>query len=178
MNCCGAAGALADLAPGTLLLPNAVRDQAGDELPLDEATCACLARHFEPTARARKETLVSAARPVSTAGEKRALREASDAVAVDMETWAIASAAASAGAAVAAVRVIVDAADADVPPAAVAALDGPTPRIGRLLANLLRQPGQTGSLIRLARAARSADAVLGACARALPGALVEIRKGI
>jgi len=171
----GTAGALTDLAPGTLLLPTAVRDESGNELPLDDVTGANLAGHFEAIAPARREVLLSATRPVTSVEDKRALRRTSGALAVDMETHAIASEAASAGATVVAVRVIVDTADMVVPPAAVAALDGPTPRIGRLLANLLRRPGQTSALIHLARASRQADTVLRACARALPEALYEMQ---
>jgi hypothetical protein len=85
-----------------------------------------------------------------------------------MESAAVARAAEEAGIDWVCVRAIVDAADVDVPPAALAGMDGPKARPGRVLAALLESPRQLAAVLRLAGAARRARRALVACARALP----------
>ncbi len=167
----GSAGALDDLAPGTVHVPDRVRSASGVEMFLDASFSELLAQHFEPIGPVHRGLLFSAAQPIRSASDKRALRGQTGAVAVDMETHAIAVEAAARGAAAAALRVIVDAQDMPLPPAALAALDGPSIRIDRLLASLIRQPQQIPALVALARASGRARAGLRACARRMPDLL-------
>jgi len=170
----GTAGALADFAPGTLLLPRSVCGDAGLELCLNVDAGAILARRFYGIAPLQTGLLCSVARPLTAVAEKRALQARTGATAIDMETHAIAMEAAAAGVEMAAVRVVVDGRDMIVPEAALAALDGPALRIDRLLLSLLRRPGQLRALLELARASRRADTVLRGCAKRLPALLGDL----
>jgi adenosylhomocysteine nucleosidase len=107
---------------------------------------------------------------LATAAQKsRAWRE-TRAVAVDLESDIVARIATSAGMPFVVLRSIADAAYRELPPAALIPLseDG-TPRLARVLASVLRQPGQLASLVRLAREARTALLALAEPARALHG---------
>lgn len=94
-------------------------------------------------------------RVAATAAQKRRLFEATGAAVVDMESAAVT------GVPFAVVRVVCDPAERDLPPAALAALDG-AGRIGamRIAGSLLRDPRQIGALIRLARDAAAARSAL------------------
>ncbi len=107
-------------------------------------------------------------RIAATVADKRRLWEGTGAAAVDMESGAVAEAAAAAGVAFAVLRAICDPADRDLPPAAAVALDAKG-RIapGRLLRSLLAHPGQIPALIGLARDAAMARRTLLAMADAL-----------
>ncbi len=83
---------------------------------------------------------------------KGAARAASGAVAVDLESGAVARVAARHGLPFAVVRAISDPAGRALPPAALVALDARgRVALGRVLASLLRRPGQIGDLVALAR---------------------------
>jgi adenosylhomocysteine nucleosidase len=99
----------------------------------------------------------------STSAKAVAWRE-SRAVAVDMESAAIAQVARQAGLPFIALRVIVDTASDQLPAAVIAASAGGQLRVGRLLARLLRTPGDVGGLIRLSARYRIAMRMLGAVA--------------
>ncbi|HTW25780.1 MAG TPA: hypothetical protein VME92_01530 [Acetobacteraceae bacterium] len=88
----------------------------------------------------------------ATMAAKRRLWEATGAAAVDLESGAVAWAARARGVPFAALRVVCDPAGRDLPPAARDALTG-TGRVaaGRIIASLLRRPGQIGGLLALAR---------------------------
>ena len=100
--------------------------------------------------------------PLASAGEKKALFDQTGAFAVDMETHIAARVAARHGLPFAAVRVISDAADTTLPPAALAGMrpDGGI-AIAAVLASLARDPGQIPALIRTARDAEKAFRALG-----------------
>jgi len=167
----GTAGALAaGLAPGTLLLPAAVLDGSGGRIAADERWRQRLAAAagLEPGAG----VLLSSAIPITTPAEKQRLHAACGAMAADMESWAIASAAREAGIPFACVRVIADSAATAIPEAALAGVD----RYGRLRAApmaraLLRRPGQLVGLARLGRDYARALARLRALAAACPCSL-------
>jgi hypothetical protein len=100
-------------------------------------------------------------RILATAGDKRALLEASGAAAVDMESHAVAAVATAAGIPFLVLRAIADPADQVVPQVAREALrpDGAI-RIRATFGGLLRQPGQLIALLRLARQSTVALAAL------------------
>jgi adenosylhomocysteine nucleosidase len=148
-----AGGLCATLPPGTALIPAAIL--AGDA---HFATDAAL-NHW--LGGSTGETLLAVDTITATAAAKLALRQRTGAVAVDMESGAVAELARARHLPFAALRVICDPAETDLPPAALVALNDHG-AIGalRLLGSLLRQPGQVPSLIRLARQASAARAAL------------------
>jgi hopanoid-associated phosphorylase len=106
-----------------------------------------------------------------TAAEKRILHERTGAIAVDMESHVAARVAVRKGLPFAALRVISDRADDDLPPAALVGMrpDGGM-ALGAVLASLARNPRQLPALIRTGRQADQAfrsltqafDAIIGA----------------
>ena len=105
--------------------------------------------------------LAAAARPLTGSNDKARLFAASKAAAVDMESLALAEAAAAAGLPFLALRAVADAADRNLPTAALAPLshDGraqPLYVIGRLA----RRPWELPALVRLGRDAGHAERAL------------------
>jgi adenosylhomocysteine nucleosidase len=110
-------------------------------------------------------TLLTSPVPLASVDDKRAAFQRG-AVAVDMESAAIAQVASSHGVPFIAARVVVDTAH-DAVPAAVASAGGSGKlEIGRLLLGLLRSPGEIGALLKLARRYRRAVRSLETVARA------------
>jgi adenosylhomocysteine nucleosidase len=108
--------------------------------------------------------LLTSGRPLGSPDAKAAAWRESRAAAVDMESAAIAEVARQAGLPFIALRVIVDTASDQLPEAVIAASAGGQLRVGRLLAKLLRAPGDVGALIRLSARYRIAMRVLAAVA--------------
>jgi adenosylhomocysteine nucleosidase len=98
--------------------------------------------------------------------DKAAAFKATGAVAVDLESASVAAIAAERGIPFVSLRVVVDAADESLPPAAVAASGGGKLRLGRLIASLAMHPLQLGALLRLSQAYRDAVRVMSAVAPA------------
>jgi adenosylhomocysteine nucleosidase len=161
----GIAGGLApELATGDLVIGTAVST--------DVATYIC-----DPSLAAQFATaLPGAVRGevwggdviVDTAAAKARLHRASGAVIVDLESAAVASAAAEAGLPFGVLRAVADPAAHGLPPAALVGLDSEgRPAIGPVLRALARSPGQLPALIRLGRQSSAAMAALLAAAGAL-----------
>jgi hypothetical protein len=109
--------------------------------------------------------------PLLNPAAKSALRAATGAAAVDMESHVAAEFAATRGLPFAAIRVVCDPAGRALPPLAAEALrpDG-TIDLRAILGSLARHPGQVAALPRLARDAAAAFAALGRVRAALgPG---------
>ena len=164
----GVAGALdPQLTPGTLVLADAVISPEGRVFPTAdewrERVRAALAV-IHPVCSGR---LLTCREPLgSTDAKARAFRETA-AVAVDMETSAVAEVAASQGLRFLAVRAIVDTA-ADVVPRAALMAASPgsvSVRVGRLLTALAGTPSELPALVRLASRYRAARGTLSAVAR-------------
>ncbi len=109
-----AGGLAADLAPGAVVLPRRVRAADGSKFDADPAWHAALVRALRADLAPRLEDLVSVTAALTTPEQKKAAG-ASGAIAVDMESAAIAAVAARARAPFVALRVIVDAADDSLP---------------------------------------------------------------
>ncbi|HEV2270034.1 MAG TPA: hypothetical protein VGR92_11285 [Steroidobacteraceae bacterium] len=109
--------------------------------------------------------LLTSARPIGQRDAKAVAWRNSQAAAVDMESSAIAHVAGQAGLPFVALRVIVDTAADELPAAVLAASGGGQLRLGRLLAGLVRAPGDVGALIRLSARYRVASRVLAVIAR-------------
>jgi hopanoid-associated phosphorylase len=105
---------------------------------------------------------------LATEDAKRAAWRETGALAVDMESEAVARAAAAAGIPFLVLRAIADPAVRELPPAALIPLaeDG-TPALASVLAEVLRRPRQIPTLLTLARETRQALLALAAPARAL-----------
>lgn len=162
----GMAGGLdPSLLCGTVLLPEEV-------VVRDGAAVSATSREWRQRLRAALPAsciagggkLLTSARPIADPDAKAAAWRESRAAAVDMESAAIAQVAGQAGLPFIVLRVIVDTAADRLPPAVIAASAGGQPRIGRLLAELLRAPGEAGALIRLSTRYRIAKRVLAAAA--------------
>ena len=150
----GLAGGLApELRTGDLVLPQTVCNARSASWSVDpvwrERVHIRLARGgVEPKAGA----LVGSDRIVATASDKRALFEAVGALAVDMESHAVAAVAAEAKIPFLVLRAVADPADQVIPQVAREALrpDGRI-RVRATFGGLLRQPGELIALLRLAR---------------------------
>jgi hopanoid-associated phosphorylase len=152
------------LAAGTCILAGAVIGNSG-HWTTDPAWQASLAARLPG---AFSGHLAGVDSPALTPSEKRDLRRASGAVAVDMESHIAARAAAACRVPFAALRVICDPAERAVPSAALAGLrpDGRTHAWPVMLA-VLAAPIQLPQLFRLAGDARRAFAELRRCRQAL-----------
>jgi hypothetical protein len=144
--CCGLAGALRpSLVPGALVLASAVRDESGDTVvasePLVRATRHALVDHAPVT----EGELLSATRVAATRDEKHALAGPGR-VAVDLESWPAARAAARAQIPWLALRVVVDPLDSDLPSFARESHDG---YVIPALRHAMRGPRATLDLMRL-----------------------------
>ena len=158
---CGLAGALRpSLVPGSLVLASSVRDESGEELVASDAILRATRRALVDHAPVAEGELVSATRVAATREEKYALAGPGR-VAVDLESWAAARAAARAGIPWLALRVIVDPLESDLPGFA---RDGHTSYFGPALRHALRGPRQ---VLELARLGFRADTAIRALEQAL-----------
>jgi adenosylhomocysteine nucleosidase len=148
----GTAGALnTDLAPGAVIVYNAVISHANQRLECDPQWVAHLMhslRSFEPTL-ALGFTAHSA---LTNQLEKSTVAQRFGATVVDMESSAIAAQAQRAGLPFVAIRAIVDPANFNLPSCALQALaHGGQPRIIPVLKGLARRPQELPALLQLSR---------------------------
>ena len=157
----GLAGGLApELRAGAVVAPARVRVGA-ETFDVDPALALALGG-VDGTCVAGHDAIVV------TAEAKRALWLETGAVAVDLESGAVARVARAHGLPFAVLRVICDPAQRTLPPAALVALDS-AGAIGllRVLGSLLRHPGQFPALMQLANDAAAARRVLQVRARGI-----------
>lgn len=159
----GVAGGLDPaLASGTVVVADAVIAPDGGTLETDAAwRGALLAELRDAKLVCATGRVVGVDRPVGDPEPKRLLFAGTGALAVDMESHAVLRAARRCGVPALVIRAIADGAHDAMPELAMAAV-GPQGRMryGALAAALLRQPGDLGGLVRLARASRPAFASL------------------
>jgi adenosylhomocysteine nucleosidase len=148
------------LAPGAILVPSAIVE-GGQSYVCDPALLAWLGG-------ANCTAMLGADAIAVTAADKQALFAATGADAIDLESGAVARVASAHGVPFAVLRAVCDPAGRDLPPAALIALDGGG-KIGmlRVLASVLRRPGQVPDLLKLAGDASAARLALKARVRAL-----------
>jgi hopanoid-associated phosphorylase len=175
----GFAGALEPrLKPGTIVVPERVVSEDGGIWTIDRARCDRLVSalvHVTGRQAVARGTVLGSDHVLATRGAKTAAHDAHGAVAVDMESHALAAAASAAGRAFAVLRVVLDPARQAIPSAAMAGLrkDGST-AVGPIALALLRRPHQLPSLLRLGLHSRRARAALAAATAA---ALRALRDG-
>lgn len=166
----GVAGGLAPgLQSGTLFCPSCVLDERGHDYQPDPAWRAALLQELQPTPLARVDhgTLLSLPAPLLSVADKAAMRERHQALAVDMESAAIAAVASEYRIPFIVLRAIVDARDDNVPAELHTSVDAwGRPRIQHLLGNLLRHPALLGHLPGLAVRMHKATRALRAAATA------------
>jgi hopanoid-associated phosphorylase len=163
----GLAGGLdPGLVAGDLVLPCAVLSPRGARLMVTPEWHARLAAALTPALRFNTGDLLTNPVAIDSSAAKAAAFRATSAVAVDMESFAIAEAAATRRLPFAAVRVIVDTAADSLPPAVTAASHAGRVDIARLLWELLRAPADLGALLRLAARYRAAMRTLTLAVRA------------
>ena len=156
------------LPPGTILLPPVVVLPDGRALRSDPAWRQ---RAAERLPEARSLALAGSDRALVGAADKAALRDASGAAAVDMESHAVSDEAVAAGLPFLVIRAIADPAGRTLPAAALAGLsaDG-SARPWAVLVGLLRRPDQLIGVIRLIGDSAAGFSALGRVGRRLgPG---------
>ena len=162
----GVAGGLDPvLRPGSIVLPTAVIGDDGSRFPITTAWRLSQLALLAPRRDIASGELLSRAAALEGAAAKAQAFRTTGAIAVDMESLAVAAVAAERGLPFLAVRVIVDAATDDLPRAVIAASSGGRLRLGRLAAGLLRSPSETAALWRLAGRFRAARGSLALIAR-------------
>jgi adenosylhomocysteine nucleosidase len=161
----GMAGGLdPSLAPGAIVLPDEIVSVDGTVHPTAAPWRQRLTGAIEQPSIAGR--LLTSRTAVGSREDKAALFRETGAVAVDMESLAIAEVAQSSALPFVAIRVIVDTAEDSLPRAVTAAADNEGHlRIGRLLGALARSPGELGSLLRLQKRYRIANQSLAAVAK-------------
>lgn len=149
----GFAGALVPgLRPGTIFLPTLITDAQNNMLPVDTAWHDRLQHKLSDTPRMAVQSgaLFTSSTTIDTPADKRRFHQASGAMAVDMESAAIASVAAESGVPFMAIRSISDAANAALPSTALALIDTQGRlQLRRGLLHWLAHPQQTPSMLRL-----------------------------
>ncbi|MGH7002218.1 MAG: hypothetical protein ACREEA_12015, partial [Stellaceae bacterium] len=157
------------LASGTLMLPRAVRSEAGERWETDGAAYAVLSAALDRAGiAAARDDILGAAEIAGTAARKSALFRQSGACAIDLESHLVARAARSAGLPFVVLRAIADPAGHGLPPAAAVGLDGAgRAALGPVLWSVARWPRQIPDLLRLALETRRALQALRRGVRAL-----------
>lgn len=156
----GSAGGLTEQMPaGTLIVPTHIVTEKGEDHTVDAQWRARLSEALGN--RCTSAALCSSTQPVSSVEAKRLLHQHTQAVAVDMESAAVAAVAQRHGLPFLVVRAIADTVDIAIPDAAMQALS----QAGKLqpmpmLTSLLKHPGQISVLLELARCFRLAQASL------------------
>ena len=166
-----AGGLAADLAPGDLLLPQAVIMPDGREIATEAAWRERLAATLERAGLpAHSAPLAGSEIVVATGDAKRALAAQTGAAAADMESHGVADVAARAGLPFLIVRAVADRSDQAIPRAAIGAIDAQGEvRHLALLGRLIRRPWEIGALIALGRSSGRGLASLRRVAALAPG---------
>lgn len=154
------------LAAGSMVFPGEVISREGARFATSMDWRHRLSAAAEGLGAVSAGGLLSSARAIDSVAEKAAVFRDTGAVAVDMESLAIAQVAAAHRLPFVAVRVIVDTAADELPRAVLTASLGGQVRIWRLLGAIALAPAELGALLRLAGRYRTATRRLAAVARA------------
>ena len=162
----GSAGGLAaNVLPGNLILPRNIISSDQSVFSVDkswhERLCYLLQAQIEFHTQALAESIVI----LNTPAEKRELLKQSGAIAVDMESAAVAGAASKANIPFIAVRAVIDPFDMRMPTIVQAIDDYGRVRLLKLLGRLARNPAELFLLIRFSRYFRAARTSLMTVAR-------------
>lgn len=177
----GCAGALSpNLKPGDLMIPQIILPQSikpqlpGTVLHVDRAWHACLLNQLSDTCKPCTGTLADSAHILTEPAQKQALYQFSHAVAVDMESAAIAMVAQHAHIPFLAIRAIADDAGTSIPVWIHTAMDiYGNINLLKLLPSILAQPTSVPRLLRLGRHFSAARATLSQVANATGASFFE-----
>ena len=158
----GTAGGLtADLKPGAVVIPQSVAVDDGRVYETSEPWRDSVLRLLAGGEVIDTRTMAGADAVVATLAAKRALAARTDAVAVDMESHAVARAAQEAEVAFLVIRAVADPAGQAIPDWVLGNItEAGDPRYGAILAGLLKNPWDLPALIGLAGNNRTAIAAL------------------
>ena len=161
-----AAGLAPELRPGDLVLAEAVVLPDGRRLPTDPAwRCRCAAALAEAGMAPHAGSIAGTDRLLATRAAKRALFEATGALAADMESHAVAELASAAGMPFIVVRAISDGADQALPAAAIRFLGADGRIRPSALIGVIARPAALAALVRLGLQTRRALGTLSQVAR-------------
>lgn len=161
----GLAGGLdPSLSAGTVVLPSEIIARGGARFPTSTSWREQLTGAIAKLRPVSGGSLLTSVAAIGAVADKAAAFRETGAVAVDLESAAVAEVAAAHHLPFIAVRVIVDTAADMLPPAVMAASDGGHVNVRRLLGGLAAAPLDLLALIRLARAYRTATRSLAAVA--------------
>jgi adenosylhomocysteine nucleosidase len=153
----GMAGGLdPKLTPGSVVIPCELLGADGARYPACRAWREQVAATVSPMCEVTEGNLLTSAHAIQTPADKAAAYRNTGAVAVDMESAAVAEIAAKHNLPFIAVRVIVDTAADVLPRAVVAASRAGRVRFARLIGGLILAPRELGAMIRLAQRYRIA----------------------
>jgi len=164
----GVAGALDDSShAGMLCVPDTIRDENGAVIAVDAGWRRRFLETLIPTVQHLGGNLATTTSVIAEPAAKRVLRKRLDAVAVDMESFAVATAARAHSLPFLTLRAISDEADQVLPAAALASMraDGSV-RIVPVLTAVMKKPAQLDELRRLSSQMRSAKRTLARVAHA------------
>ena len=168
---CGLSGGLQPtLAPGSVVLASAVRDEIGEAVVAQKPVLRIARQALEDYGPVNEGEIVSATEVIATRAEKLAIGGAGR-LAVDLESWSAARAAERAGIPWLALRVVVDPLDAELPEFARNPHDG---YWRPALKHALTGPRATLDLIRLGLRADTAIRAMQQALRHLAPALAHI----
>ncbi len=159
----GSAGGITPaLSTGALLLPFTVRSAAGQSFAASPAWHQRLHAQLSKAMPVHTGDLLEVSQVVTTPQEKQRLFQSTGALAIDMESAAIAQVAAQRGLAFAALRVVLDSAQHTLPQAVLVAVDTAGHlQLGALLRALLLRPQDLARLLQLRSALRLTQSRLG-----------------
>lgn len=149
---CGFAGALQDgMQVGNIVMVNSIVDQHGHEMNFDLKVAANEAGGLYVG------RLLTADQMIRTVVEKKALAEKHAAIAIDMETLAVAQVAKEHKIGFMAIRVISDDLSADLPPEVLSVVgDTGAVRVGAVLSSFVKRPGSVKDMWHLRQSAQHA----------------------
>lgn len=161
-----AGGLVSGLSPGSLILPKTVIAADHSVYPVDVAWHERLCGRLRGEMDFHTGPLVESSTVLTGSKEKKSLFSRTGAIAVDMESGAVAAVAQQAGVPFVAIRAIADPADMSIPQAALSAVDeSGRLNLFKLARRIARRPGELLTLVRLGRSFRAAQVTLTAVAR-------------
>jgi len=161
-----AGGLVPGLAPGSLVLPKTVMGSDLSLFRVDSSWHERLRNRLEGRIDLRSETLIESPTVLMTPEEKRALAYRTGAVAVDMESAAVAFTAEQAGLPFVALRVVSDTLDQTLPSCVLSAYDTSGHlKMWKLLRGLVQHPEELLGSMRLTTSLRKARRTLTGIAR-------------
>ena len=158
---CG--GLASDLKPGDLVIATQAVDASGARFSCDPHLSGKIQNAAKDLGlRLHSGAVASPEKVAADPLEKQRLMDSTGAIAVDLESAAVAQVAQGAGLPFAVLRAVLDDAQTPLPGLAVSAIDESSgkARTARILLGLLRDPGALPALIRLGRARAAAQASL------------------